>query len=82
LRKYFEPQLKDIYELLKYKHPDLARNLHSLLIGGIGKNEIVRFSNKTVYSITKAKKTLGYSPRSFEEGMRLTADWLRYHEYI
>jgi nucleoside-diphosphate-sugar epimerase len=82
LRKYFEPQLKDIYELLKYKHPDLARNLHSFLIGGIGKNEIVRFSNKTVYSITKAKKTLGYSPRSFEEGMRLTADWLRYHEYI
>lgn len=82
LRKYFEPQLKDMYEILACKYPSLARNLHSHLIGGIGKNEIASFSGKTVYSIAKAKKTLGYSPKSFEEGVRLTADWLRYHEYI
>ena len=82
LRKFVEPKLRDIYELMKYSQPELARYLYGLLDEGIKKNEQQKFSNRTVYSIAKAKTLLGYSPRSFEEGIRLTADWLRYHEYI
>ena len=37
---------------------------------------------KKVFSIEKAVRLLGYAPRTFGEGMRLTAEWLRYYEYI
>lgn len=82
LRRYFEPQLIDIYLLMKQKNPHLVRRLDGLIRGGIKENELNRFSQKTIYSIDKARNMLEYSPRSFEEGMEITADWLRHHEYI
>jgi len=81
-RRFFEPQLMDLYLFMKQKNPHLLRRLDGLIRGGIKENEMSRFSRKTVYSIDKAKKILGYSPRSFEEGMKVTADWLRHHGYI
>lgn len=81
-RRYFEPQLMDLYLFMKQKNSHFARKLDGLIRGGIKENEVNRFSQKTIYSIDKASNMLGYSPRSFEEGMRITADWLRHHEYI
>lgn len=81
-RRYFEPQLIDVYLLMKQKNPHLVRRLDGLIRGGIKENELNRFSQKTIYSIDKARNMLEYSPRSFEEGMEITADWLRHHEYI
>ncbi|MEA1882914.1 MAG: NAD-dependent epimerase/dehydratase family protein [Thermotogota bacterium] len=81
-RRFFEPQLMDFYLFMKQKSPHFTRKLDGLIRGGIKEDEVNRFSQKTIYSIDKARSTLGYSPRSFEEGMRITADWLRHHEYI
>lgn len=81
-RRFFEPQLMDLYLFMKQKNPHFARKLDGLIRGGIKENEVNKFSQETIYSIDKASNMLGYSPRSFEEGMRVTADWLRHHEYI
>ena len=81
-RKIFEPELVDFYLLMQKKYPQFTRSLDGLIRGGIKSNEINKFSQKTVYSIDKAKKILGYSPRSFEEGMKVTGDWLKHHAYI
>jgi nucleoside-diphosphate-sugar epimerase len=81
-RKFFNPKLVDFYLLMQEKYPRLTRSLDGLIRGGIKYNEINKFSRKTVYSIDKAKKILGYSPRSFEEGMKVTGDWLKHHGYI
>jgi nucleoside-diphosphate-sugar epimerase len=82
LRKFIEPQLIDLYEQLKTTHPAFTRKLYALLSGGIQENEKLKYNQKTVFSIEKAVRLLGYAPRSFEEGMRPTAEWLRYYEYI
>jgi len=81
LRKFAEPQLVDLYESLKISHPSLARKLYALLSGGIQENEKGKFNQQTVYSIEKARTHLGYSPRSFADGMKDTAAWLIYYEY-
>ena len=82
LRKFMEPQLIDAYERLKKTNPVLARKLYALFSGSIQKNEKEMFTRKTVYSIEKARAILGYNPRSFADGMKPTADWLFYYEYI
>jgi nucleoside-diphosphate-sugar epimerase len=82
LRRFFEPQLIDMYLLLKQKNPHFVRKLDGLIRGGIKENELSRFSRKTIYSIDKARNMLGYSPRTFDEGMRVTAKWLKHHGYI
>ncbi|MDD5169201.1 MAG: NAD-dependent epimerase/dehydratase family protein [Syntrophales bacterium] len=80
LRKFMEPQLIDVYERLKATNPALARKLYTLLGSGIQKNEKEKFNQETVYSIEKARSMLGYNPRTFAEGMKLTADWLFFYE--
>lgn len=75
-----EPQLIDVYERLKATNPALARKLYTLLGSGIQKNEKEKFNQETVYSIEKARSMLGYNPRTFAEGMKLTADWLFFYE--
>jgi nucleoside-diphosphate-sugar epimerase len=82
LRKWFEPHLLDIYQTLKNKNPDLVFKLDGLIRGGIKKNEVGKFCQRTIFSIDKARNILGYSPRSFHEGMEMTAQWLKHHEYI
>lgn len=82
LRRFLEPQLIGAYETLKLRNPELASRLYRLVSGGLQKNEMQRYSLETVYSIEKAKKLLGYHPRSFNEGMDITERWLRHHEYI
>ena len=82
LRKFAEPQLVEIYERLKIHNPTFARKLYALFSGGIQENEKGKFNQLTVYSIEKAKESLGYAPRLFEEGMRATAEWLIYYEYV
>lgn len=82
LRKFAEPQLVELYESLKISHPSFARKLYALLSGGIRENEKGKFNQQTVYSIEKAMELLGYSPRSFADGMQDTASWLIYYEYV
>ena len=82
LRRVIEPQMIDIYEWLKVRHPTLARKLFVLLSGGVQENEKNKYHHKTVYSIEKARINLGYSPRSFAAGMEDTAAWLIYYEYV
>ena len=82
LRKYAEPQLVDIYSSMNRLSPRLTHKIDRMFRGGIRDEEIDKFSQKTEYSIAKAKRILGYSPRPFNEGMAITADWLRHHEYI
>lgn len=82
LRKFAEPQLVELYESLKISHPSLARKLYALLSGGIQENEKGKFNQQIVYSIEKARTHLGYSPRSFADGMEETAAWLIYYEYV
>ncbi len=82
LRRFIEPQLVGAYETLKLRNPALARRLYSFVSGGLQKNEVQRYEQKTVYSIEKAKRVLGYHPRSFDEGMIITERWLKHHEFI
>lgn len=82
LRKFVEPQLVDLYERLKIHNPTFARKLYASVNGGLQENEKEKLNQHTVYSIEKARVLLGYAPRSFEEGMRATAEWLIYYEYI
>jgi nucleoside-diphosphate-sugar epimerase len=82
LRRFLKPQLIGFYETLKLRNPALARRLYRLVSGGLQKNEVQRYSQETVYSIAKAKRVLGYHPRSFSEGMIITERWLRHHEFI
>jgi nucleoside-diphosphate-sugar epimerase len=82
MRKFFEPQLQDIYHHWKYERPYWMHRLERLIRGGIRNKETKLFSHKTAYSIEKSRRILGYSPRSFQEGMRVTAEWLRHHRYI
>jgi nucleoside-diphosphate-sugar epimerase len=82
LRKFFEPQLQDIYHHLKDKRPYLTIRLERIIRGGIRNNEAKLFSHRTAYSIEKSRRILGYSPRSFEDGMRVTTQWLKHHKYI
>ncbi|MCX5829564.1 MAG: NAD-dependent epimerase/dehydratase family protein [Deltaproteobacteria bacterium] len=82
LRKFAEPQLVDLYERLKIHNPTFARKLYALFSSGIQENEKGKLNQHTVYSIEKAGKLLEYTPRSFEEGMRDTAEWLIYYEYV
>jgi nucleoside-diphosphate-sugar epimerase len=81
-RDVADSQIIDFYHWMKDNYPSLTVTFDSLIRGGIKKNEIEKFSLRTTYSINKAKRILGYSPRTFEEGMRITADWLKHHEYI
>ena len=81
-RKIMERQMVEVYSMLMERFPRLTSRLDRLIRGGIRNHEINRFSMKTEYSCAKAEKTLGYSPRSFTEGMELTAQWLRHHGYI
>ena len=81
-RRIIEPQMIEIYEWLKVSHPALARKLSALLSGGVQENEKKKYNHKTVYSIEKARTHLGYSPRSFDEGMEDTSAWLIYYEYV
>lgn len=47
--------------------------------GVIDKEEVNFYSCDTVFSIEKAQRMLGYEPRiNFEEGMRRTAEWMRW----
>ncbi|MEI6315567.1 MAG: NAD-dependent epimerase/dehydratase family protein [Syntrophus sp. (in: bacteria)] len=82
LRRFIEPQMIDIYEWLKISRPAVARKLSALLGGGVKENEKKKYNQKTVYSIEKARKYLGYSPRSFAAGMEDTTAWLIYYEYV
>jgi len=82
IRKFFEPQLLDIYFQMKDNKPHLAMKIESFIRGGIRDNEVNRYSHKTLFSIDKAKQVLGYSPRSFEDGMKITHEWLKHHGYI
>ncbi len=82
LRKHMEPQLIELHEYLKMTRPALTGRLLALVSGGIQESEKVKYNQKTVFSIDKASHLLGYTPRRFEEGMKTTADWLRYYEYI
>jgi len=82
LRRVIEPQMIDIYDWLKASHPTHARKLSALLSGGVQENEKKKYNQKTVYSIEKARIHLGYSPRSFADGMENTAAWLIYYEYV
>jgi nucleoside-diphosphate-sugar epimerase len=82
MRKFFEPQLQDIYHHLKDERPHLIHRLERLIRGGIRNKETKLFSHRTAYSIEKSRRILGYSPRSFEEGMRVTSKWLKHHRYI
>jgi nucleoside-diphosphate-sugar epimerase len=81
-RRILERQLVEIYYFLRERFPGLTSKLDRLVRGGIRGSEIDRFSMKTEYSIAKAEKMLGYSPRIFAEGMSVTAEWLRHHGYI
>lgn len=72
----------DICEWLKISHPTLAHKLSALLSGGVQENEKKKYNQKTVYSIEKARTHLGYSPRSFADGMEDTTAWLIYYEYV
>jgi len=81
-RKFADPSIMDFYHRMKDAYPSLTRTFDTLVRGGIKKNEIEKFSWRTIYSIDKASRILGYSPRTFEEGMRVTAEWLRHHQYI
>ena len=82
LRKPIEPQMLDIYEWLKVSRPGLAAELYALASSGIQEDEKRRFNQKTVYPIEKAKKIIGYQPKTFSEGMEITKQWLKYYEYI
>lgn len=82
LRRFIEPQMIDIFEWLKVIHPALASKLSALLSGGIQENEKMKYNQKTVYLIEKARTRIGYSPRSFADGMEDTAAWLIYYEYV
>ncbi|HDY89614.1 MAG TPA: NAD-dependent epimerase/dehydratase family protein [bacterium] len=82
LRKCFEPQIMNLYLSMKDNYPGVTKEIDVFLRGGIKDNEVDKFSLKTVYSIDKAKNMLGYSPRPFKEGVRITGDWLRHHEFI
>jgi nucleoside-diphosphate-sugar epimerase len=82
LRRVIEPQMIDIYEWLKVSRPTLAHKLSALLSGGVQENEKKKYNQKTIYSIEKARTYLGYSPRSFADGMEDTAAWLIYYEYV
>ena len=81
-RKFVDPLMMDFYQRMKDAYPSLTRTFDSLIKGGIKKNEIEKFSWKTIYSIDKARRILGYTPRTFAEGMRVTTKWLRHHQYI
>jgi nucleoside-diphosphate-sugar epimerase len=82
LRKFFEPQLQRTHSYLKQQKPSLADKIENLISGGIKNNEVRLFSQRTTYSIDKSKQILGYSPGSFESGMKITTDWLRHHRYV
>ena len=82
LRKYFEKQMIDIYLFLEERYPQFINKFNRLFRGGIKDNEIDFFSQKVIYSCNKAKEMMGYQPRPFEEGIRITEKWLRHHEYI
>ena len=82
LRKFFEPQLQNIYHHLKDERPYLTYRLERIMRGGIRNKETKLFAHRTTYSIEKSRRILGYSPRSFEEGMRVTSEWLKHHRYI
>ena len=81
-RKFADPSIMDLYQRMKDSHPDMTRTFDTLMRGGIKKDEIEKFSWRTIYSIDKASRILGYSPRTFAEGMGVTAEWLRHHQYI
>ena len=82
LRKCFEPQLQRTHSYLKEQRPSLANKIEALISGGIKNNEVRLFSQRTTYSIDKSKQILGYSPGSFEAGMKTTTAWLRHHGYV
>lgn len=82
LRRVIEPQMIDIYEWLKVSRPALAHKLSALLSSGVQENEKKKYNQKTVYSIEKARTLLGYSPRSFADGMEDTTAWLIYYEFV
>jgi nucleoside-diphosphate-sugar epimerase len=81
-RRVSDSQIIDFYHWMKDNYPSLTVTFDSLIRGGIKRNEIEKFSLRTTYSINKARRMLGYSPRTFEEGMGVTADWLKHHGYI
>jgi nucleoside-diphosphate-sugar epimerase len=81
-RRIADSQIIDFYHSMQQNYPKLAGTFDTLIRGGIKKNEIEKFSLKTTYSISKAKRVLDYSPRTLQEGMRITADWLKHHGYI
>ena len=72
----------DMYEWMKIAHPKMAYNISAILHATVDENEKARFNQRSLFSIEKAKKYLGYSPRPFEEGMKSTASWLNYYEYV
>jgi nucleoside-diphosphate-sugar epimerase len=82
LTRFFEPQIQNIYHSMKDKNPYLTEKIERIIRGGIRNNEVRLFSQKTTYSIHKARQILEYSPRFFEDGMRVTAEWLKHHRYI
>ena len=82
LRKFMEPRMVDMYEWMKIAHPKMAYNISAILHATVDENEKARFNQRSLFSIEKAKKYLGYSPRSFEAGMKSTASWLNYYEYV
>ena len=79
---FFEPQLQSFYRLIRMKRPSLAGKLERLVRGGVRSGELRLFQCRSTFMIDKAKRMLGYRPSPFEEGMKVTEEWLRYHEYI
>jgi nucleoside-diphosphate-sugar epimerase len=82
LRKFFEPQIQDIYHYIKERKPYFTCKIEHLIRGGIKDNEVKMFSQKNTFSIRKAQEVLGYTPISFKDGMTITSEWLKHHRYI
>jgi nucleoside-diphosphate-sugar epimerase len=83
VRKQLEGAVSHFPETLKTKAAD-AMSEYSTHINRIPSDGLIKiFTQKVQFSIKDAKEVLAYKPTvTFEEGMKLTEEWLKYQRFL
>ena len=78
----FKPQITALYQRSALAKKAMKRT-EAMLRAAPTPGEFRLYGRSATYPITKAQQLLGYRPRfPLDEGLRLSAAWLRHHGYI
>jgi len=74
---------KKIFNFIRDNHSNKAKIIENIMQTPISDEQMIFFNSKTIYSIEKAKKEIGYNPIfNFNEGMKITLKWLLDNRFI